>query len=187
MNAITKYLFEVQRGMDLLSSHPSVIFIGQATRFNGHAVTRQLEKYPDSQKIEFPVAENFQAGFCLGLALENYIPVCIYPRWDFAILAADQIINHIDKFPILTKGMCKPKIIFKICVGSKKPLDAGPQHTQNHSGAFKKMCETIEIIEIKQAKKVYASYEKALYREDGRSTILVEDASKYAYGRLFKW
>jgi pyruvate/2-oxoglutarate/acetoin dehydrogenase E1 component len=187
MNAITKYLHEVQKSMDLTAAHEKVIFVGQAVLYPGHAITRQLEKYPDHKKIEMPVAENMQAGFCLGLALEGYIPVCIYPRWDFAILAADQIINHIDKWHLLTKGESSTNIIFKICVGSKKPLDAGPQHTQNHTAAFRKMCKTIEVIELKQAKQVYPAYEKALYREDGRSTILVEHSDKYAHGRLFKW
>jgi pyruvate/2-oxoglutarate/acetoin dehydrogenase E1 component len=187
MNAITKYLYEVQRAMDLTAAHEKVIFVGQAVRYPGHAITRQVEKYPDAKKIEFPVAEEFQAGFCLGLALEGYIPFQIYPRFDFAILALNQLINHLDKWVELTKGQSKPKVITKICVGSVKPLHPGPQHSQNHTSALKKMCSTIEVIELKTAKSVYPAYEKALYREDGRSTILVEHSDKYAHGRLFKW
>ena len=61
------------------------------------------------KRIEMPICEDFTVGFCTGLALEGYIPVCFIPRWDFLILAANQIINHLDKIPLL--GGFKPKVI----------------------------------------------------------------------------
>lgn len=143
---MSKYLKEVQKGMDLLAADPRTLFVGQATQYKGHAISRQLEKYPMAKRLEVPVAEDMQAGMALGLALEGYIPICIYPRHDFAILALNQIINHIDKAPLMGYG--NPKVIIKILVGAKKPLDGGHQHTGNYIEGISKMCSTIKIFDI---------------------------------------
>ena len=158
---MNKYLEEVQNGMDLLAADPRSIFVGQATKYKGHAISSQLTKYPDDKKIEFPVAEDMQAGFSLGLALEGYIPVCIYPRFDFAILACNQIFNHIDRWSLLCQNS-QPKIIIKINVGSKVPLDGGLQHTANYVDAFRSMSQTIRIFDLKEPKQIYFAYEDAL-------------------------
>lgn len=154
------YLEQVKLGMDLLASHPNTIFVGQATRYKGHAISRQLEKYPLEKRIEIPVMEDSQAGFCLGLALEGYIPICIYPRHDFAILALNQIINHIDKASLMGYGNLK--VIIKMLVGAKKPLDGGHQHTGNYLNAIASMCSTINIIDLKDSRYIVDSYRIAL-------------------------
>lgn len=160
---MTKYLEQVQLGMDLLASHPNSIFVGQATLYKGHAISRQLEKYPSEKKIEFPVAENMQAGFCLGLALQGYIPICLYPRHDFLLLALDQIITHIDKWQVMGGG--NPKVIIKALVGAKKPLDGGYQHTADYSLQLMTMCKTIQVKNINQFTNpsiISSIYEEAL-------------------------
>ncbi len=183
---ITQYLQEVNRSMQMLAQHDKVLFVGQAVKYRGTAITRQLEDVSEDKKIELPVIEDFQAGFCLGLALRGYIPVCIYPRFNFALLACNQIVNHIDKWPIISHGKSKPKVIIKIAVGSPEPLDPGSQHKGNYTDAFKSMCDTINIIELTETKHVYSTYEKALNRTDGISTIIVEHSYQYAYGPLWK-
>jgi pyruvate/2-oxoglutarate/acetoin dehydrogenase E1 component len=93
-----------------------------------------------------PVAENFQLGFSTGLALEGYVPISIYPRFDFLLLAADALVNHLDKLPLM--GGFKPKVIIRTAVGSNKPLDPGHQHTQDHTEAFRLMLHTVKVIEV---------------------------------------
>ena len=183
---ITEYLNEVNRSMAFLAEHPQTLFVGQAVKYPGTAVTHQLTTIHTNKKLEFPVAEDFQAGFCLGLAIEGYIPVCIYPRFNFVLLAANQIVNHIDKWALMTKNMSHPKIIFKIVIGSDTPLDPGYQHKADYTAPFKQMCDFIDIIELSNANDVFPAYEKALHRTDHRSTILVEHSYKYAYGPLWK-
>jgi len=159
-----KYLYQVQKGMDLLASDSRTLFIGQAMRFKGHAVSQQVRNYPLEKRVEFPVAEDFQSGFCLGLALQGYIPVSIYPRHDFTILALNQIINHIDKWTFMCPNS-HLKIILKILVGAKKPLHGGYQHTADYIEAFKKMSQTIKIINLTKPDEIYPAYETALYDE----------------------
>lgn len=174
-----KYLEEINKGMALLNSHPDTLFVGQAVAYKGTAVTHQVKDFDADKKIEMPVAEEFQAGFCLGMALTGFIPVCIYPRFNFLILASNQILNHIDKWPLMTQGKSLPKVIIKVVVGSERPLDPGFQHKANYADAFKLMCETIEVIDMKEPEDIYPAYDKALNRTDGRSTILVEYGDFY--------
>ena len=107
------YKEQVFKGMELLNSHPKTIFIGQAVEYNGTSLTHQVKKFPKDKLLELPVAEELQAGMALGLALEGYIPVSIYPRMNFIILAMNQIVNHLDKWEAMSVGQSKPKIIMK--------------------------------------------------------------------------
>lgn len=175
-----KYIAEVNRGMALLAADKDVLFVGQAVAYPGTAVTHQLKTFAKETLVEMPVAEEFQAGFCLGLALTGFIPVCIFPRFNFAILACNQIVNHIDKWPAMSKGQSLPKVIIKAVVGSAKPLDPGHQHKANYTDAFRSMCETIDVIDLRGPQDVFGAYQKALTRDDGKSTLLVEYGDLYS-------
>jgi pyruvate/2-oxoglutarate/acetoin dehydrogenase E1 component len=173
------YIEEVQKGMDYLAQHPDTLFVGQAVEYKGTAVTHQVKDYEPCKLLELPVAEDFQAGFCLGLALEGKIPVSIYPRMNFAILAANQIVNHLDKWPVMSDGESRPKVIMKAIVGSRYPLDPGHQHKANYTQAFKSMCDTINVVELLYPEQIFPEYKKALDREDGVSTLIVEHGDLY--------
>ena len=47
------------------------------------------------------------------------------------------------------------------------------------SEAFKKVLTTVDIIRLDEASEIFPSYKKALTREDGKSTILVEYGDYY--------
>tara|TARA_R110000824_G_scaffold343294_1_gene529926 strand:- start:50 stop:580 length:531 start_codon:yes stop_codon:yes gene_type:complete len=168
------YKEEVYKGMAYLGSHPETIFVGQAVAYKGTAVTHQVKDFPPEKLLELPVAEDFQAGFCLGLALEGKIPVSIYPRMNFTILAANQIVNHLDKWSVMSDGESRPKVIMKAIVGSQYPLDPGHQHKANYTQAFRSMCDTIDVVELLYPEQVLPAYKKALDRADGVSTLIVE-------------
>jgi len=170
------YLFQVQKGMDMLAADPRTIFIGQAMRYKGHAVSPQVKSYPIEKRVELPVAEDFQSGFSLGLALQGYIPISIYPRHDFTILALNQIVNHIDKWPLMCPKS-NPKVIIKILVGAKKPLNGGYQHASDYTEAIAKMCRTISVIKLTKPEQIVPAYETAL-KEKG-SFILSEYTELY--------
>ena len=98
---ITKYFDEIKRSMTWLGEQSDTIFLGQAVSYKGTAMTNTLPDVPDDKKIEMPVCEDLQMGITNGLALEGYVPVSIYPRWNFFVLAANQTINHLDKINLL--------------------------------------------------------------------------------------
>ena len=156
----------------MLAEHPKTLFVGQAVKYDGQRANATFAGVPMEKRVEMPVCEDFQMGFCTGLALEGYIPICFYPRWDFALLAANQIINHLDKIPLL--GRFRPKVIIRTAVGASSPLDPGPQHTGNYGEPFRLMLKTIGVREVVTPK---LDYELAMYSDF--STILVERMDKY--------
>ena len=150
-----------------------VLFIGQAVRYAGTGLYDTLVNVPDSKKMEFPVAENFQVGFCHGMALNGIVPVCVIPRWNFLLCATDQIVNHLDKMPLMSDNACAPKVIIRVAIGSVNPVDPQDQHKGNFSKAFRLMCKTIHIVECETPESILPAYQDA-YSRSG-STIIVEN------------
>lgn len=163
--------------MNLLARDTRTIFIGQNVIFRGAiAIHESLQGIPQERRIELPVAEEMQMGMSIGLALAGFIPVSIYPRMDFLILALNQLVNHLDKIEKMSAGRFKPKVIIRTCVGAKEPLNPGPQHCQDHAAALFYMLKNIEVIKLNQAEDIVPAYIQAL--KSARSTVLVELAER---------
>ena len=92
-----QYFEELKRSMDFLAQDSRTVFIGQAVEVAGTAMSNTLKDVSLAQRFELPVAEEMQMGMSLGMALQGLIPVSIYPRWNFLLLAINQLINHFDK------------------------------------------------------------------------------------------
>jgi pyruvate/2-oxoglutarate/acetoin dehydrogenase E1 component len=171
-----KYFDELKRAMSLLAEHPKTVFIGQAVEYEGTGLYDSLKHLPDNKRIELPVAEYLQTGLANGMAIEGMIPVSTYPRWNFLLMGVDQIVNHLDKFKTMSNGKLQPKVIIRVAVGSERPVDPQCQHKGNFSDAFRSMLKNTEVIELIEPRDIVPAYEKALNREDGVNTILVEFA-----------
>lgn len=169
------YLTEVQDAMKMLADDNRTIFVGQAVEYDGQAMHKTLIHVPMSKRLEMPVIEEFQAGFCIGLALEGYIPICIFPRFDFLICATNQIVNHLDKISLMTDF--RPKVILRTSIGATSPLNPGLQHTQNHTDAFKSMLKTVDVFDINQISSTMYQYKMALH--SNVSCLMIEDGNLY--------
>ena len=172
-----KYKDELIRAMKMLGEQENTVFIGQSVKWKGTGLYWTVKDVPEEKKIELPVFEDVQMGMSIGMALEGLIPISIYPRWDFLILAANQLVNHLDKMEEMSDGQFKPKIIIRTAVGSVTPLFPGPQHSNDHTEAFKQMCKNVDIVKLEKKEDIMPAYEKALASE--RSTILVEVPDLY--------
>lgn len=168
------YNNELKKAMNWLGTQNKVMILGQAVCYAGTGCYDSLTEVPADKKMEFPVAENFQIGFSTGMAINGIIPVSVFPRWNFLLCAADQIVNHLDKMILMSNGICRPKVIIRVAVGSQTPIDPQDQHKGNFSDAFRLMCKTINIVELTEPDMILPEYQKAYSREDGISTILVE-------------
>lgn len=175
-----KYFDEMCRAMEYLAMDPRVVFLGQAVAIQGTSMTTTLVGVADSKKLELPVAEEMQMGMSIGLALNGSIPVTIYPRWNFLLLAVNQVVNHLDKLKKMSNGGYQPKVIIRVGIGSERPLSPQCQHLGDFTEAFRLMCENIEVIRLDEPEDIFPAYKKALERTDGKSTILVEWGDAYA-------
>ena len=172
-----KYKDELIRSMKWLGEKDNTLFLGQATAFSGHAISGTLTEVPKDKLIELPVIEEVQMGICAGLSLEGYVPISIYPRFNFMMLAINQLVNHIDKMKEMSKGMLVPKVIVRVAVGASKPIDGGAQHTQDFTESIKSMLTDTELIELKEPEDVFDSFVYA-YNRNG-STVIVEWGDYY--------
>lgn len=174
-----KYFDELTRAMDLLAKDKRTYFIGQAVACPGTAMTNTVKNVPKDKLLELPVAEEMQMGMSIGLSLSGYVPVSFYPRWNFLLLAVNQMVNHLDKFSVLSNGGYQPKVIIRTSIGSERPLHPQFQHIGDYTEAFRLMCPSIEVIRLEEPEDIVPAYQKALEREDGKSTILVEYGDYY--------
>lgn len=164
--------------MTLCASDSSSIFVGQAVEVEGTGISRSLAAVPIEQRIELPVDEDFQLGLSIGLALEGQRVISIFPRWNFLLLATNQLINHLDKLSELGIFLQKP-VIIRTAIGSINPLHPGPQHVGDFSEPFKQMCKNINVVRLDDKTQILPEYEKALERKDHVSTLLVEWSDRY--------
>lgn len=166
--------------MTWLGEKSDTKFIGQSVQWDGHALFKTLINVPMDKRLELPVFEDFQFGMSIGMALEGLIPINIYPRFDFLIIATNQMINHLVNIKEVSNGLYKPRIITRVSVGAKEPLYPGPQHCQDHTEALKLLCrDEIEVIQLLDKEQIFPEYEKAYCREDRKSTILIEYMELY--------
>ena len=143
-----KYFDELKRSMEWIGSKQNTIFIGQAVEVPGTAMFNTLKDIDKSKRVELPVFEDTQMGMSIGLALNGFKVISIYPRWNFLICATNQLVNHLDKLPIISDGAVNPSLIIRTSVGSERPLFPGYQHIGNMSDGFRKLLTTVEIIEL---------------------------------------
>ena len=162
----------LQEAMTWLGRRKDTIFLGQNLLYKGHQMTYSLKFVKKEKIIEMPVAEDMQMGISIGLAMEGFCPITIYPRFDFLILATNQIVNHLDKLSHLMNISSPPRVIIRTMVGTKYPLDAGQQHTQDHTEAFKLMSSNITIWELNKNTNFLDAY-KEIYHHP-KSSLVIE-------------
>ena len=173
------YFEELTKSMEWLGAQANTIFLGQAVAVPGTAMSNTLTDVPEKRKIELPVAEEMQMGMAIGLALEGYVPITIYPRWNFLLLAVNQLVNHLDRIPEISKKRYKPKVIIRTGIGSLRPLHPQSQHIGDFSEAFKLMLNNVQVIRLEEPEQIFTAYQKAYDREDGMSSLIVEYGDYY--------
>lgn len=158
-----------------LSKLENTIFIGQQIVYAGNPMSTTLSDVPKEKMIELPVMEETQMGMSLGLAMTGKFVVTFYPRWDFIISATNQLVNHLDKFELMTGK--KVDIIIRLGKGSDKPLDPGHQHKGNYIEEFKSICKNIEFHNLKTPTDIELAYKYAM--KEGGIHILLEYPELY--------
>jgi len=150
------------------------IFIGYNVLY-GNAIGT-LKNVPDEQKLETPVAENLMAGLAIGMSFEGYTPVVYYERHDFMLVAADAIINHIDKIERISHGEFKCPVIIRAVTADAGPFYSGITHSQDFTKVFKEAV-SFPVHDPVTGDDVIRAFRGA--KESGRPTMIVERKSRY--------
>lgn len=163
------YYQTIKENLEQLASVNNSIFIGQQVLSeNFYGLLTDISK---DKRMEMLVAEELQCGISLGLSLEGHLPISIYQRMDFLPRAADQLVNHLDLFPSITRGKFIPKTIIVSTVGSTKPFDVGLQHNKSLIEGFRLLLPHISIYNMKTVDEINKGFNSAL--ESKTSSILV--------------
>ena len=167
------YAGELKNAMMYLAAKEDTIFLGQSMVYGGIAIAQSFDTIPLEKRLEMPVAENLQLGLSTGLALSGFTPISVYPRWNFLLLASDQLVNHLDKLCEMTDGAYSPKVIIRVAVGITKPVDPQEQHVGDFSEAFSSMLRNVKVVKLNSVEEIWPAYLEAY--EGKHSTILVEE------------
>lgn len=160
MISYTNYKDQLVEVMKMCNEIDNSIFIGQQVVWKGNPMSTTLDFVSKNKMIEVPVMEETQMGMSLGLAMLGKFVVTFYPRWDFLISATNQLVNHIDKYSLMTETT--PHIIIRVGKGSDTPLDPGHQHKGNYINEFSSMLKTVKVMDCKTVEDIRLNYEYAI-------------------------
>jgi pyruvate dehydrogenase E1 component beta subunit len=89
-----------------------------------------LKKYGPKRVMDTPIAEAGMAGTAVGMAMLGLRPIVEMMTMNFAIVAADQILNHAAKIRYFSGGQVDIPVVIR------GPQGAGVQLSAQHSQSF---------------------------------------------------
>lgn len=116
---------------------PRVYLMGEeVAEYNGAYKVSQgmLDEFGPERVIDTPIAELGFAGIAVGSAMNGLRPIVEFMTWNFAILAADQIINSAAKMLQMSGGQYHVPIVFRGGNGTAGQLAA--THSQSFEAFY---------------------------------------------------
>ncbi len=123
----------------------NVFLLGEeVAEYNGayKASKGMLDEFGPERIIDTPIAELGFAGIAIGAAMNGLRPIVEFMTWNFAILAADQIINNAAKMLQMSGGQYPIPIVFRGPNGQAGQLSA------THSQSFETMYSHIPGLKV---------------------------------------
>jgi len=124
---------------------PNVFLMGEeVAEYNGayKASKGMLDEFGAKRVIDTPIAELGFTGIGVGAAMNGLRPIIEYMTWNFAILAADQIINCAAKMLQMSGGQINIPIVFR------GPNGPAGQLAATHSQSFEAMYASIPGLKV---------------------------------------
>jgi pyruvate dehydrogenase E1 component beta subunit len=116
---------------------PAIYLMGEeVAEYNGAYKVSQgmLDEFGPKRVIDTPIAELGFAGIAVGSAMNGLRPIVEFMTWNFAILAADQIINEAAKILQMSGGQLGCPIVFRGGNGTAGQL--GATHSQSFEAFY---------------------------------------------------
>jgi pyruvate dehydrogenase E1 component beta subunit len=116
----------------------------EVAEYNGayKASKGMLDEFGARRVIDTPIAELGFSGIAVGAAMNGLRPIVEFMTWNFAILAADQIINCAAKMLQMSGGQYSSPIVFR------GPNGPAGQLAATHSQSFESMYASIPGLKI---------------------------------------
>lgn len=123
----------------------NVFLMGEeVAEYNGAYKASQgmLDEFGPKRVIDTPIAELGFAGIGVGAAMNGLRPIVEFMTWNFAILAADQVINSAAKMLQMSGGQYNVPIVFR------GPNGQAGQLAATHSQAFESMYANVPGLKV---------------------------------------
>ncbi len=134
---MTTYLASLQSGLhDAFARDARVMMLGEdmLDPYGGaFKVSKGLSTAFPGRVLTTPISEGAITGIAAGLALRGLRPTVEIMFGDFLTLAADQIVNHIAKFPGLYGDAARAPVVIRT------PMGGGRGYGATHSQSLEKM------------------------------------------------
>lgn len=116
----------------------------EVAQYNGayKASKGMLDEFGERRVIDTPIAELGFSAIAVGAAMNGLRPIVEFMTWNFAVLAADQIINHAAKMLQMSGGQFPVPIVFRGPNGPAGQLGA------THSQAYENMYAAIPGLKV---------------------------------------
>lgn len=135
--AVLQFREALMQAIDEEMDRDEKVFImgEEVAEYNGaYKVTEGLlDKYGFRRVIDTPISELGFAGIGVGAAMNGLKPIVEFMTFNFAVLAADQIINHASKVKYMLGGQASVPIVFR------GPNASAGQLGATHSVAYDSM------------------------------------------------
>ncbi len=119
--------------MEEMDRDPTVLIMGEDIGiYEGtfRITAGMLKKYGSKRVIDTPIAEAGMVGTAVGMAMLGLRPIVEMMTINFAIVAADQILNHAAKVRYFSGGQVDVPLVIR------GPQGAGVQLSAQHSQSF---------------------------------------------------
>ena len=116
---------------------PSVVIWGEdVALYEGSfkGTRKLLAEFGEERVRDTPISENTIIGVAIGAAMGGLRPVAELMTVNFALLAMDQIINHMTKIPYMFGGQVTVPMVIRAPGGGGSQL--GAQHSQSLEAYF---------------------------------------------------
>ncbi|MCO5259167.1 MAG: pyruvate dehydrogenase complex E1 component subunit beta [Crocinitomicaceae bacterium] len=115
----------------------SIFLMGEeVAEYNGAYKVSQgmLDEFGPDRVVDTPIAELGFAGIGVGASMNGLRPIVEFMTWNFAILAADQIINSAAKMLQMSGGQYHCPIVFR--GGNGQAGQLGATHSQSFESFY---------------------------------------------------
>jgi len=151
---------------ETMALDPNVVVLGEDVGLYGgsYRVTEGLvTKYGEQRLIDTPIAELSIVGNAVGMAIGGLRPVAEIMTANFALLAFDQIINHMAKFRYMSGGKLLLPMVVRFPQGVSRQLAA------QHSESYEQMLAAVPgliVLAVNDVNYAYHALKYAVLRDD---------------------
>jgi len=150
------YREALNRALDeVMAKDENVVVLGEDVGLYGgsYRVTEGLAvKYGERRAIDTPIAELSIVGNAVGMAIGGLRPVAEIMTANFALLAFDQIINHMAKYRYMSAGKITLPMVVRFPQGVSRQLAA------QHSESYEQMLSAVPGLKVLAASDVNYAY-----------------------------